>query len=252
MHRHVCELFVATMVALVVSAGPAAASDVDAQTDAPALQHTDDILPDEVERRGAYVRLDVGGMWSPAPGISVVNAPAGLGAVDAGTPDAQVSVGGGVGYRFSNWFRSDLTVAFAPGRDFTADTSGSAGSGALSGSMTSTALLASAYAEFAPESWVRPYVGGGLGVANLSLDSVEQQMPGGGTTAFSDNSEWNLAWSLAAGVTLDVSEALELDAGYRYINFGDARTGTGSNGSHVTLDGVDGHEVRFGIRYLFR
>lgn len=251
MHRHAWELLVATGVALVVS-GAAAASDVDVEADAPALQHTDDILPDEVERSGAYVRLDIGGLWSPAPGISVVNAPAGLGSVDSGTLDTQVSVGGGVGYRFSNWFRSDLTVGFAPSRDFSAGTSGTAGDGAISGSLTSTVLLASAYAEFAPDSWVRPYVGGGLGVANLSLDTVQQRMPGGGTTTFSDNSEWNLAWSLAAGVTLDVSEAVELDAGYRYVNFGDATTGTGTNGSHVTLDGIDGHEVRFGIRYLFR
>jgi opacity protein-like surface antigen len=252
MHRHACELLAATMVALLVSGGKAAASDVDPDADVPVLQHTDDILPDEVERRGAYVRFDVGGIWSPSPGVSVVNAPAGLGTVDTGTLDAQVSVGGGVGYRFSNWFRSDLTVAFAPGRDFSADTSGAAGSGAVSGSLTSTALLASAYAEFAPESWIRPYVGGGVGVANLSLDSVEQRLPAGGTATFADNSEWNFAWSVAAGVTLDVSEAVELDAGYRYVNFGDARTGTGSNGSHVTLDGVDGHELRLGIRYLFR
>lgn len=252
MHRHACKLLAAAIVALVVPGGGAAASDVDATADVPVLQHTDDILPDEVERRGAYVRFDVGGIWSPSPGVSVVDAPAGLGTVDTGTLDAQVSVGGGVGYRFSNWFRSDLTVAYAPGRDFSADTSGTAGSGAVSGSLTSTALLASAYAEFAPESWIRPYVGGGLGVANLSLDSVAQRMPAGGTTSFADNSEWNLAWSVAAGVTLDLSEAVELDAGYRYVNFGDAKTGTGSNGSHVTLDGVDGHELRFGIRYLFR
>ncbi|MGX1309613.1 opacity protein-like surface antigen [Amorphus suaedae] len=252
MHRHVPELLAATLVALLVSGGAAAASDVDADADVPVLQHTDDILPDEVERRGAYVRFDVGGVWSPSPGVSVVNAPAGLGTVDGGTLDAQVSVGGGVGYRFSNWFRSDLTVAYAPGRDFSADTSGTAGTGAISGSLSSTALLASAYAEFAPESWIRPYVGGGLGLANLSLDSVEQRMPTGGVTAFADNSEWNFAWSVAAGVTLDLSEAIELDAGYRYVNFGEAKTGIGSNGSSVSIDGIDSHELRFGVRYLFR
>lgn len=253
MHRRVNEFLSATAVALLLSGQAALAADRVTEAEAPVLQHTDDILPDEVERRGAYVRFDVGGIFSPSPGVSIVNAPTGLGSVDTGTLDAQVSVGGGVGYRFSNWLRSDVAVAFSPGRDFSADTTGTAGgSGAVSGSMTSTAILASAYAEFVPESWIRPYVGGGLGLANVSLDAVEERTPTGGINRYGDKSEWNLAWSVAAGVTLDVSENLELDAGYRYINFGGAETGPAANGSHVSLDTLDGHEFRFGIRYLFR
>jgi len=253
MHRRVYELLSASALALIVTGLPALAAEPSADAEAPVLEHTDDILPDEVERRGAYVRFDVGGIFSPSPGVSIVNAPAGLGSVDTGTLDAQVSVGAGVGYRFSNWFRSDLSVAFSPARDFSADTNWTGGgTGSVTGSMTSTAVLASAYAEFAPESWIRPYVGGGLGLASVSLDSVEERIPAGTINRYGDKSDWNFAWSVATGVTLDVSDAVELDAGYRYMNFGSAETGQDARGSHVSLDTLEGHEFRIGFRYLFR
>lgn len=238
--------------ALMLAALPASVHAADeTESEAPVMEHTSDILPDEVERRGAYVRFDVGGVVSPSPGVSIVDPPAGLMSAESGTLNGQVSVGGGVGYRFSNWFRSDLTLVHSPGRDFSAATTGSAGTGEVSGSLTSTAILASAYAEFVPESWVRPYVGAGIGAANLSLDGVAAALPAGGRQSYPDHSEWGFAWSLAAGVTLDISERVELDGGYRYINFGSVETGAASDGSRVNLDDVESHEFRVGLRILF-
>ncbi|MEW5420389.1 outer membrane protein [Amorphus sp. 3PC139-8] len=252
MVRRTVQLVATSALALASISGVRAAEPEPAGEE-PVLVHTDDILPDEVERRGAYVRFDVGGMFSPSPGVSIVDAPPGVASVGSGSLDGQASFGAGVGYRFSNWFRSDVSVVHAPGRDFDAPTTGVAGgTGTVSGSLSSTAILASAYAEFAPESWVRPYVGAGLGTGNLSINSAVETLPSGGQRSYGDHSDWTLAWSLAAGVTMDISERIELDAGYRYVNFGEAESGVASDGSRLSLDTVETHEIRFGMHFLFR
>lgn len=252
MHRRSYQYLGPIALGLAVLASPAGAADAD-QAAATGLQHTDDILPDEVERRGAYVRLDVGGAFSPSPGVSIVAAPAGLTATEGGSIDGQVTFGGGVGYRFSNWFRSDVTVSHTPGRNFSAAaTDGAGAAGTVSGSTSTTAVLANAYAEFVPESWIRPYAGGGLGIANVSVESVSGLAAGGGGQSYPDRSQWGFAWSLAAGVTMDVSERIELDAGYRYVNLGSAESGRAADGSHISLDRLEDHEFRLGVRFLFR
>lgn len=252
MVRRVYQL-VATVGIALASVSGVRAAEPEPAPEAPNLSHTDDILPDEVERRGAYVRFDVGGVFSPSPGVSIVDAPPGIASVESGSLDGQASFGAGVGYRFSNWFRTDLSVSHAPGRDFDAPTTGTGGgSGSVSGSLSSTAVLASAYAEFAPESWIRPYVGAGLGAGNLSIDSAKETLPTGGQRSYADRSDWTFAWSLAAGVTMDISERIEIDAGYRYVNFGEAESGLASDGSRLSLDTVETHEVRIGMHFLFR
>ena len=100
-----------------------------------------------------------------------------------------------------------------------------------------------------------PYVGGGLGVAIINADG-DLEVSDDGDSVYdesSSNTQTNFAFNLAAGVGYDVNDALTLDLGYRYADFGNAESGD------VGFDDIEikgeadliAHEVLFGLRYTF-
>lgn len=70
-------------------------------------------------------------------------------------------------------------------------------------------LLGNAWYDFDNDTAVTPYVGGGLGVANVT--SV-QLVPGGDPAT---SSGWSPAGQLGAGLTVDLDETAFIDIGYR-------------------------------------
>jgi opacity protein-like surface antigen len=81
---------------------------------------------------------------------------------------------------------------------------------------------------------------------------------------FSDAGKWNLAWSLMAGVSFDVTQNLKLDIGYRYLDYGKYTTGTShclaattagftcGGGSYVISSKNDlaSNDFRIGLRWM--
>ena len=53
-----------------------------------------------------------------------------------------------------------------------------------------------------------------------------------------------------AGAGYSIAPNITLDAGYRYVNFGDVTTGSDSFGA-MTLKNLAAHEVRVGVRWSF-
>lgn len=107
-----------------------------------------------------------------------------------------------------------------------------------SGQITTLSYLINSYIDFENESYVTPYIGGGLGIADINMNDlrVNDKHFDGDDTVF--------AYQAAAGLGYDINESLTLDVGYRYFATEDHK-----------IDGLDGeyndHNISFTVRYKF-
>jgi opacity protein-like surface antigen len=121
--------------------------------------------------------------------------------------------------------------------------------GGTSAKVSASTILFNGYLDLG--TWYRatPYIGAGAGTARVSIsDYSSAAMPpfsGDGS-----RSKWNFAWAAMAGVAYAISSNMMVDVGYRYLNIGDATTGSDAFGS-TTLKNIAAHEVRVGLRWSF-
>jgi opacity protein-like surface antigen len=213
---------------------------------------------------GFYGRLDTGYSWPTSAGVVDKNFAA-FGGIcgnarctipgELNNVDGSGMIGGGIGYRFSQEFRSDLTFNYRGMWSQLNDTDGSATH--YTADVTSLAVMANGYFDFnVGSSTFKPYVGAGLGFAQNKIGTLTATGPGfigvapGGTKT-------DFAWSLTAGVGFKLPNALVLEVGYRYIDVGKVETDAGNivvNGVKAgTYFGATGqgkaHELTLGIRF---
>ena len=133
---------------------------------------------------------------------------------DGGNDDNTVALGGGVGYQFNDYLRSDIRVDWAG--DY------SIGGGA---DMGITSVLGNLYLDIPTNTLITPYVGAGVGYGWATVDGGED--------------DDGVAWALMAGASVDLSESLALDMGYRFRD--------------VSVSGDDPyeHQILTGIRFKF-
>jgi opacity protein-like surface antigen len=127
-----------------------------------------------------------------------------------GDDDNALTVGAGVGYQFNDYLRSDVRVDYsvAPGAD-----------------VDMTTLLGNVYVDIPTDSMFTPYVGAGAGYGWASDDNGEDKN--------------GFAYSLMAGVSVDLSESIDFDAGYRYRQILDSG------------EDANDHSILGGIRFKF-
>ena len=156
------------------------------------------------------------------------------GAVNFSTEyDTGYGLGGIVGYDFANGFRAEAELGY---QNSDIDNGGGHDS-ALFG-------LVSGYYDFdLGQSW-KPYLGGGVGYADVNMDGTPA-----GTFAVDDSDEVPI-WALAAGVGYDLNPRTTLFAGYRYIAAIEEPSFTNSAGQSFDLD-YSTHNVQAGVRYKF-
>lgn len=111
---------------------------------------------------------------------------------NGGDDDTAWALGGGVGYRYNDNMRADITV----------DWSGKYDVGGAS-KMSNTTVLGNLYYDFANSSAITPYVGAGLGYGWVSNTPLNGNQSG-------------LAFGLAAGASIDLTQNVALDVGYRF------------------------------------
>jgi opacity protein-like surface antigen len=163
-----------------------------------------DIAPDvpsdiATSQMGLYLRGDVGGSFLKWSG---------------GKDDSTFVLGGGIGYQYSDMFRTDLTADFtgkykiAPGAE-----------------ISTTTLLGNAYLDFANDTMFTPYVGAGVGYGWVNGKGVKDKS--------------GLALGAAAGVSVDLTSNLSVDVGYRFRD--------------IMVSGKDTHEHQgtIGMRFKF-
>jgi opacity protein-like surface antigen len=179
--------------------------------------------------------------------------------------DSSPFIGFGIGIRRSERFRLDLTGEYRGKSDFTGldiYQDPFCGPGVCTNEHTGIKsewlFLANAYWDIGNYRGFTPYVGAGIGTAEVTLDGFKDvNLVTNGLHWAKDNSEWNLAYALHAGFSYEISRDLTFDMGYRFTYLGDGVTGkyfTYDPGAPqglgaTTLDDITSHDVHIGLRW---
>lgn len=213
-----------------------------------------------------YLRGDVGYKAYRNPKAEYPNAAyqkAGISNFSHEKMDDAAIFGGGVGYKFNKWFRSDVTLDYETKSKFEGDLPCIAGPGCLKDSdnkakIDAITLFLNGYVDLGDYNGFMPYVGGGVGVARLDLDKLKYtDYPKFGkpvSGSYDGDSQWNFAWNLQAGVGFKVTDNLIIDANYRYVDLGDVKTKSFTAAKYsakAKIDDITAHEARIGFRYMF-
>ncbi len=173
----------------------------------------------------------------------------------------------GVGYKFNNWLRFDVTGEYRGNSQFfgtdSITYSGGVGTDTYHATKSEWVALANAYVDLGTWWCMTPFIGAGVGAARVSIANfIDQGIAnnGGGALpglALGDNvSKWNLAWALHAGVAYNVSPNFTIELAYRYLNMGDGLTGDlhtfdGTNNivNPTTFKNISSHDLMLGVRW---
>jgi opacity protein-like surface antigen len=192
-----------------------------------------------------YLRGDISWAHHEDPDISVAGAP-----FSGEEMDDTWAFGGGFGYVYNDRIRGDITIDHRLDADVTGTdtTTGSTHTAELS----STVFLANVYYDVRRWESFSPYLGVGLGFT--SNDTGNRTITTGGvqTGATGGNGDTDFAFAAMAGVSIPIRDGWLFDAGYRYLNLGDAKTDAAGSVSVMGIGDIQAHEFRFGVRYEFR
>ncbi len=122
--------------------------------------------------------------------------------------------------------------------------------------MSTTTIMFNAEYDFDLGTWYWPFVGFGVGYArNHSEAEWNNLTAGGGEFIEQDTDVDNFAFSAQFGMGFKITDRWWTDAGYRYINVGEAAMeltqSTFTDTFRVEWDELDRHELRFGFNYRF-
>lgn len=149
---------------------------------------------------------------------------------DESLDDNRMMLAGALGYRYKN-FRGELEYVWHEhtNDDTEFDVA----------KFKTYSYMLNAYWDFMPDHWWSPYVNGGVGLTQLKYSNIDKNS--GYNNAIGGNYEpMKFTWSVGAGLSLKVTNRLNVDAGYRYFDVGSIR--------HAD---VKVQEVYTGIRYVF-
>lgn len=188
--------------------------------------------------------------------------------LDKGGFDAGVIGGLGIGFRYNDNWRFDLTGEYRGKTHFAAldrydgdnpptFDDDNWGINDYSGKKSEWLFLANAYYDFASWGKITPYVGAGIGASYNTISNFRDNnvITGGGAYAGTGN-QWNLAWALHAGLAYKASKKMTIDVGYSFVSLGDAKTGTLINYdgtcsycAPMKFDNIYSHDFKIGLRY---
>jgi opacity protein-like surface antigen len=121
---------------------------------------------------------------------------------DSFSVDTGFAFGGVIGKQVADNVRAELEIS---NWRADADTDCVGKCGVTSLDVDTLSILGNVWVDIPVGAEVTPYVGGGLGMAGVSMDGADD-----------DGASWNFAWQLGAGVRMAVAPATTLDLGYRY------------------------------------
>jgi OmpA-OmpF porin, OOP family len=174
--------------------------------------------PAQAAGTGWYVSLSGGANWLNDNDFAASNG------VDTVTfnseSDTGFFIGGAVGYSLGQLvtpgLRVEAEVAFRQNQVdgvWSSTTGGGGSTGALDYDQSTTSVMANVWYDFDVGGF-RPYVGGGIGWADVEVD-------GAYVTSLDpviDYSDDGFAWQLGAGINFTVSPNIQLGLGYRYFS----------------------------------
>jgi opacity protein-like surface antigen len=181
--------------------------------------------------------------------------------------------GMGIGYDTGHYLRFDITGEYRgkslfvaqdkyPGGDGTFNVPGTGafppGTNEYTADIESWVGLANAYIDLGTWHCVTPYIGGGVGFANISVLGLKDvNVPNGGVAFGSNSTDTNFAWAVYAGLAYDVTPAVTLDLSYRYTDLGDVKSGpvTTYQGDFayngLEINHITSNDLMLGVRWKF-
>lgn len=105
--------------------------------------------------------------------------------------------------------------------------------------------LASVYYDFDTGSFLRPFIGAGVGIADVNFDN--HGISGVGVVL--DDNSTAFAYHLTGGVNMRLSDSLNLELAYRYFGTAGAEL-TARDGTRNDID-VSDHQILVGLRQSF-
>lgn len=164
-----------------------------------------------------------------------------------------------LGYDFGNSWRSELEFSYRNNdiSSIAADGAGFSGwpAGTISGDVSTAAVMANVLRDFDFGGSFTPYLGGGIGFADVDHDIIGSNPAGVPvspmTIAYGPNKRV-FAYQGIAGVAVGLAEGLALDVSYRY--FGTRKeniTGTLNGSPAAFAVGYGAHSLFAGLRWNF-
>ena len=171
----------------------------------------------------------------------------------------------GIGYRWNQWFRTDVTGEYRSKSDFDGlDIASQVGPPPFlpdeyRAKKSEWLALVNGYVDLGTWHGITPFVGGGVGAANIKISDFTDVGVTVDSVAFGeDNDEWNFAWALYGGLAFEVTEAFTVELAYRYLDLGDAQSGdligfdgTNTINNPMIFEDITSHDVKLGVRYTF-
>ncbi|HEX6102089.1 MAG TPA: porin family protein, partial [Alphaproteobacteria bacterium] len=154
------------------------------------------------------------------------------------------AAGAAVGYGFDFGLRAEGEIAY---RSNELNRFNVVGNGLnFSGDATALSAMGNVWYEFPLSDTLRPFLGGGAGMAQISLEDAELL-----GVQVVDDSDWVFAYQLGAGLGYRLSPGLDLTAEYRYFGAEEANfeLETAAGGAEAEYTS---HSVLFGVRYSFQ
>jgi opacity protein-like surface antigen len=174
--------------------------------------------------------------------------------------DNAFTLGAGLGYRYNSFLRVDLTLDHRFASRFSASGANVSGPATLyrdRADFSATTGLVNAYLDLGTWDGVTPYIGGGVGLSNKRFSNYTIEtcaQPCGAFTrtgTLPGKSRNDFAWALMAGLAIGAGDGATVDLGYRYLNLGEARTGSDPLLGSVRVRKIESHEFRVGLRWEF-
>jgi opacity protein-like surface antigen len=240
--------------------------------------------PPIVDFGGWYLRGDIGFSNQSVKNIRKSD-PAAYSQIDSLSQTTSFDTGGifdvGVGYRFNNWFRADVTAQYRGKSNFKGTDAFHAfqygfpynGVDNYSASKSELLFLANGYVDLGTWWCVTPFIGAGIGASRVSISGLTDN---GAVNLFVDNtvtpavpiygtypsyataangSKWNFAWAAHAGLAYQVTPNVTLELAYSYVDLGSGTTGVISSytgfaaGNVFKFNDITSHDVKLGVRW---
>ena len=173
----------------------------------------------------------------------------------------------GVGYKFNNWFRADVTGEYRGNSQFFGTDRitypGGVGTDTYHATKSEWVVLANAYVDLGTWWCMTPFIGAGVGGARVAIaDFTDQGIAnnGGGALpglAYGDNAaKWNFAWAAACRCRLQGHAELHRRTRLSLSRHGrrpDRRSptfdGTNNVNNPMTFKNITSHDLKLGVRW---
>jgi len=143
-----------------------------------------------------------------------------------------------------------VTFDYGSGPKFLGDTLGPQH---ITAKLSSYTTLFNAYIDMGTWWGFTPYIGAGVGTTYLKPAQFVLTSPAGVVSTIASDTKWDFSWAATAGLSYAFGPSFMLDASYRYLDIGEARSSSFAitpPPGEVKYGNWTAQEIRIGLRYL--